>query len=104
MFKIFKLPTCPYCNAVNRYSEVKKTTHNKIKKCHHCKKSYKISYIKGRIILISIICVVLIIINIFLLKNTGGITIPFLAVLDAVIILVSIQFFPFTVEYKKMNK
>lgn len=102
--KIFRLPICPYCHAVNRYNDVKKTTHDKIKKCRHCKKKYKISYLKGRIILISIVCVVLIIINIFLMKQTIGITIPFLAIGDAVIVLLAIMLFPFMVEYKELPK
>lgn len=104
MVKIFKLPICPYCHAVTRYSDVKRTTHDKIIKCHHCNKNYRVSYLKGRIILILIVCIALIIINIFLLKQTQGITIQFLAICDAVIVFISILFFPFTVKYEELPR
>lgn len=104
MVKIFKLPICPYCHAVTRYSDVKRTTHDKIIKCHNCNKNYRVSYLKGRIILILIVCIALIIINIFLLKQTQGITIQFLAICDAVIVFISILFFPFTVKYKELPR
>lgn len=55
-------------------------------------------------ILISIVCVFLIAINIFLMKQTLGITIPFLAIGDAVIVILTILFFPFMVEYKELPK
>ncbi len=98
-----RLPTCPYCGAVKRYGDVKRTTHDKVIKCHHCKKEYKVSYIGGRAALISIECVVLIIINIFLLKETTGLSIPLLAGSDAAIVLLSTLLFPFTVRYKKIK-
>lgn len=104
MVKIFKLPICPYCHAVTRYGDVKRTAHDKIRKCHHCSKNYRVSYLKGRIILLSIVCVALIIINIFLLKQTTGVTIPFLAIGNAVIIFISVFFFPFTVKYKELPR
>lgn len=102
MSDIFKLPTCPYCNAVVRYNDVKRTTHDKVIKCHHCKKQYSVSYIKGRVIFLTIECVILILINIFLLKQTTGLTIPFIAIGTAAIILASTFLFPFTVRYKKI--
>lgn len=104
MVEIFRLPICPYCHAVTRYSDVKRTTHNKIIKCHHCNKNYLVSYLKGRIILISIVSIALIVINIFLLKQTTGVTIPFLAIGDAVVVLVAVFLFPFTVRYEELPR
>lgn len=104
MVKILRLPVCPYCHAVTRYGDVRRTTHNKIIKCHHCGKNYRVSYLTGRIILISIVSAALIIINIFLLKQTTGITIPFLAISDAIIVLAAVFVFPFTVRYKELPK
>ncbi len=98
-----RLPTCPYCGAVKRYNDVKSTTHDKVIKCHHCKKKYRVSYIKGHAALILIECVILIVINVFLLKQTRGINIPLLAGFNAVIILLSTLLFPFTVRYKKIK-
>lgn len=81
---------------------MKRTTHDKVIKCHHCKKQYSVSYIKGRIIFLLIECVILILINVFILKQTTGMTIPFLAIGTAIIILASTLLFPFTVRYKKI--
>lgn len=104
MVEILRLPICPYCHALTRYGDVKRTTHNKIIKCHNCKKNYQVSYLKGRIILILIVSIALIVINIFLLKQTAGITLPFLAIGDAIVILVAVFLFPFTVKYKELPK
>lgn len=38
------------------------------------------------------------------MKQTIGITIPFLAIGDAVIVLLAIMLFPFMVEYKELPK
>lgn len=58
----------------------------------------------GRIALISVVSIVLIIINIFLLNQTEGVTILFLVISDAVIISLMVLFFPFTVRYKEISK
>lgn len=101
---MLKLPVCPYCNAVNRYDKVRKTTHEKIIKCSHCGKEYEVSYISGRIILMTCVCIALIIINLFFMFTSRTVNLVLMTVGTATVILISFLLFPFTVRYKKIAK
>ena len=49
---MLKLPLCPYCHAVYHYRQVRENTHKEEIACHNCGKKFKVSYKKGRALLL----------------------------------------------------
>lgn len=97
---MLKLPTCPYCNAIYRYGDVRKRTHQKNVKCYNCERQFRVFYIKGRLIVLLVAIVLMIIINLLIFNFLKGITILGCFVITAVFIGLAILIFPFTVKYK----
>lgn len=99
---MLKLPVCPHCNAVYRYKELisMKGTNN----CYHCGKKFIVKRAEGRAVLLCVVCILLIIFNLFLffssqdLKITGVLTVA-----DAIVICAAFAAFPFTVRFKAVK-
>lgn len=100
---LLKLPLCPYCKAIYRYDDVKKTTHEKTVECHNCKKKFSVSYIKGRVIILSVAAVLLVILNIIMMNIIDSITIWACLITTVIFISITVLLFPFTVRFKKID-
>ncbi len=101
---ILKLPVCPYCHAVNGYNDVRKSTKHKVKRCHHCNAMYRVSYLSGRIILLTIVGVLLVIFNLLILYTSQGLNLQLMIIVTVLSVSLTILFFPFTVRYKTMSR
>ena len=99
---MLKLPVCPYCNAIYRYKDVKKITHIKKCECHHCKRKFTVSYIKGRAVILIVTALILIALNLIMLNFLNGVTILGCLIIAAVFISLAVILFPFTVRFKKI--
>lgn len=100
---LLKLPLCPYCKAIYRYGDVKKTTHKKSVECHNCKRKFRVSYIKGRIIILSVAAALLIILNMLIMNFLSGATISGCFITTVIFVGITVLLFPFTVRYKKID-
>ena len=98
---MLKLPVCPYCHAVYHYKTVQKTVKQKEITCHNCKKTFLISYKKGRFLLLLFVAVFLVGFNLFLLNILKNITIWGCLTVTVVFVLIAMLLFPYTVRYKK---
>lgn len=72
-------------------------------RCYNCKKEFYVSRNKGRIIILSIVCIILVIFNLILLYSSKKADIHIMIITDAVCILASILLFPFTVRFKPIK-
>lgn len=100
---LLKLPVCPYCKAIYRYGDVRKKTHDSTIKCHNCHKSFMVSYVKGRVILLLAAAVLLIAINVLMFNFINGVTLLGCLIFTAVFISLAVLLFPYTVRYKKID-
>ena len=98
---MLKLPVCPYCHAVYHYKTVRDTVKQKEMTCHNCKKTFSISYKKGRFVLLLVVSVFLVGFNLFLLNILENITIWGCLTVTVVFVLIAMLLFPYTVRYKK---
>lgn len=99
-----KLPVCPYCHGVYRYGEVRKLSKYKNIQCRNCEKVFIISEKKEKIIYFSVICLLLIAINLLLFYTITGITIYHSLVFTVLFFSVSLIFYPFFIKFKKQNE
>lgn len=102
--KLFRLPVCPYCNAVNSYNDVRKSTKLKVKRCHHCNAMYRISYLAGRIGLLVIVGVILVAFNLLILYTSQGLNLQLMVIVTFSGVALAVILFPFTVQYKTMSR
>lgn len=100
---MLKLPVCPYCHTIYRYSEVKKSTSKKSKICYHCNKEFIISK-KGTIILFLIIVLIASVINVAQLYITPTLNILLIMVTNIILIIIGILLIPFFISYKHIKK
>lgn len=100
---MLKLPVCPYCKAVYRYGDIRKLEGKKSEKCHHCKRSFRISKLKGRVILLFCAAVLLIVLNLLLINFIEGLTILGCFVITAVLIAGCLLLFPYTVRFYEIE-
>lgn len=100
---LLKLPVCPYCKAIYRYDDVRKKTHDSTIKCHNCNRNFKVSYVKGRVILLLAAAVLLIAINVLMFNFINGVTLLGCLIFTAVFISLAVLLFPYTVRYKKID-
>ena len=101
---MFKLPVCPYCHAVNSYNDVRKSTKLKVKRCHHCNAMYRISYLAGRIGLLTVVGILLIAFNLLILYTSQGLNLQLMIIITFLGVALAVVFFPFTVRYKTMSR
>ncbi|MGN0537604.1 MAG: hypothetical protein ACI4M3_06475 [Acutalibacteraceae bacterium] len=101
---MFKLPVCPYCHAVNSYNDVRKSTKLKVKRCHHCNAMYRISYLAGRIILLSVVGTLLIAFNLLILYTSKVLDLRLMTIVTFLGVDLAVVLFPFTVRYKTMSR
>lgn len=99
---MLKLPVCPYCKAIYRYGDIKNLKKKKECVCHNCKRKFEVSYLKGRIIILSVVAVLLIAINLLMFNFLDSITITGCLILTATFITVTFLLFPFTVRFRKI--
>lgn len=98
-----KLPTCPYCNTIYRYGDVRKSLGTSKIKCYHCKKKFKVSKIKI-LILFLIIAFITAILNIFQLCLIEGLTFVGLMITNTIAVTIGLFFIPYFIAYKKSDK
>ena len=101
---MLKLPVCPYCHAVYHYKTVRDTVKQKEMTCHNCKKTFSISYKKGRFVLLLVVSVFLVGLNLFLLNILENITIWGCLAVTVVFVFIAMLLLPYTVRYKKIQK
>lgn len=101
---MLKLPLCPYCHAVYHYRQVRESAHKIETVCHHCGKTFAVSYKKGRVLLILIAAAVLVAVNLLFLNLFENITIWACLGVTIVLLVFTFSLFPFTVRYKKLEK
>lgn len=100
---MFKLPTCPYCNTIYRYRDVKNNNNIKVIKCYHCKNLIKKSKLKGYIVLGLILTALAVTVNILILNLTADFitsVVPITVISIATVILFMILS-PYFTDYKK---
>lgn len=100
---MLKLPVCPYCKAVYRYGDVRNLKNKKNERCHHCKRSFRVSVLKGRVVLISCAAALLIVINLLLINIIEGLTILGCFVITAILIAGCLLLFPYTVRFYEIE-
>ncbi len=101
---MFKLPTCPYCNTIYRYRDVKNNNKKEIK-CYHCKNIIRTSKIKGYIVSGVILTALAVAVNILILNLTADFitsVIPITIISIAAVIMFMILS-PYFTDYKKVS-
>ena len=104
---MLKLPICPYCHTVYSYKEVKLITKKEKEICYNCNKNFCISRKKGKYILLVIVSAVLILADTFIIftsENFNNISLYSMLIVNMLVVLLTVLFFPFTVKFKKMPK
>lgn len=96
---MFKLPTCPHCNTIYRYGDVKTTISEKSHKCYNCKKSFKVSK-KGILVLLLLLIMFGITVNLAQLNIFTNINFIALTVTNIVIVIAFLIFIPFFISFK----
>lgn len=95
-----KLPVCPHCSTIYRYSDVRKTVGKKSCICYHCKREFKVS--KGKIfilfLLIALFCAIFGVLELYCVP-----TLSFVAavVSNIIIILIGLLLVPYFIMYRK---
>ncbi len=102
---MFRLPVCPYCHTVYTYSEIRNMKGKKCQ-CYHCKKEFILNK-KLCVLPVAAVCILLIIINLFLLHTTAESEdmkiLPVMAVINMTVILLSLLSFPFTTRFSAVS-
>lgn len=101
---MLKLPLCPYCHAVYHYRQVRENTHKEEIACHNCGKKFKVSYKKGRALLLLAAAAVLVAVNLICLNLFENITVWVCLGVTAFLLALTIPMFPYTVRYKTGEK
>lgn len=101
--EMLKLPVCPYCNTVYYYGEVVKSAKEKSMECYHCKRKFKITKLKGRIILYAMLVPVIGTIDVLMMFFTGMKTAKPMIAFTVISVSLSLLLLPFTVRYRKIK-
>lgn len=97
---MFKLPICPYCHTIYRYSDVRKSLGKKEVECYHCNKKFNVSKMKT-LILFLIVALITAILNIFQLYMIEGLTFVGLMITNVITVTIGIFLIPYFINYKK---
>ena len=100
---MFQLPTCPYCNSIYRYNQVRKSKNEKEHKCYHCKKTFKVKMFPYVIVLWAILIIVTVLLNIAVLNIMSVFNIIPLLVISVIAVILGFCFIPFFMKYKKIE-
>ena len=102
---MFKLPTCPYCHTVYDYKEVKRNN-DKIIQCYHCKKEFRQSKIKGKILIAVVFVLMAFGLNIAIMNLFSNIMYSIIPmfVIDVIIMLIARLLVPYFTEYEHIKK
>lgn len=95
-----KLPVCPHCNTIYRYSDIRKIMNKKTVVCYHCKMSFKVER-KNFLILFLIIALFCAIFDVFELYMVAQTNFIFLVVTNVVFIYLGLVFRPYFVKLKE---
>lgn len=98
-----KLPTCPYCNTVYRYKEVRQSIFKKEIICYHCKKKFRV--VKTPLLILAFILIALtLVIDVVELYISPALNFGLLVTSNIVLILLTIILIPYFVLYSKFKK
>ena len=98
---MFRLPVCPHCKTVYRYSDTKKEIKLKQDTCYHCKKPFKASIFPGVLVGGGILLILCIITNILLLFRMKELQIWLLFLVTLFFFLLIYLIIPFFTVFKK---
>lgn len=101
---MFRLPVCPHCKTVYSYKEVKENNKKKTIKCYHCNKNFR-NERKGIIALMIAVCFFAALINVIVLYNSSGDSIPIVPmfIISVIAIVIGLILVPFFISYKKIK-
>lgn len=97
---MLKLPVCPHCNTIYRYSDISKIMNKKSAVCYHCKMSLKVDR-KNFLILFLIIALFCTIFDVFELYMVAQTNFIVLVVTNVVFIVTGLLLRPFFTKFKK---
>ena len=97
---MFKLPVCPHCKTIYRYSDVKKELSKKECTCYHCGKKFKASK-KKILILFIIIALITAIFDVLSLYMIAGTSLIGLIIINIIAVTVGFFLIPYFTEFKK---
>lgn len=97
---MLKLPVCPHCNTIYRYSDISKIMNKKSAVCYHCKMSLKVDR-KNFLILFLIIALFCAIFDVFELYMVAQTSFIVLVVTNVVFIVTGLLLRPFFTKFKK---
>ncbi len=97
---MLKLPVCPHCNTIYRYSDISKIMNKKSAVCYHCKKRFEIKR-KNFLILFLIIALFCAIFDVFELYMVAQTNFIVLVVTNVVFIVTGLLLRPFFTKFKK---
>ena len=95
---MLKLPVCPHCGAVYSYKEVS-SMKSGTELCYHCKKKFRINKLRGRVILLSIVCTLLIIANTAIMISSENFIPVIIVLADMIVITAAFLMLPLTVKF-----
>ena len=102
---MLKLPVCPHCGAVYSYKEVSgmKSGTNI---CYHCEKKFRVDKIRGRAVLLSVVCITLIIINTAIMVSSENFVPAVIMIANIIAVSAAFLMFPLTVKFipEKLTK
>ena len=68
--------------------------------CYHCKKKYRVYKTRGRLILISVVCIILVCINLLIFFASDNINMPVLILMNISVVTAAVLILPLTVRFK----
>ena len=92
------MPVCPHCHAVFSYSEVRNMKQGD-KICYHCKKKFSVRKLLPAFIFLSVVCALLVVINLAVIFSTENISIMIIIV-DLLFVTAAVLMLPLTVSFK----
>lgn len=95
---MLKLPTCPHCNTIYRYGDVKKEMNKKQCVCYNCGKKFKPSK-KKIYILFLIIILITAIFDVFSLYMIEGLSFIGLLVINIAAVTAGYLLMPYAVRF-----
>ena len=102
---MFRLPTCPHCNTVYRYGEVRRAVFKRQDTCYHCKKNFSVSR-SGIWILLLILLAVCTFADIIAFNVFPHTTVITVYIINSVLAVTAFLLLPFFIRFRtsKTNK
>ena len=102
--KLLRLPTCPYCEARFLYGTVYHTKNQGRGVCPHCKREFVISFQKQRIVYFAAAAAAIVAVDLLLLWIFPRLTMTFLFLFTAILLILSALGLPFVVRYQRLSR